>query len=221
MFDHASFTGRSGTFYGYEGLGCIYWHMVSKLLLAVQECCMAAAAAEDESFEELARRYDDVRAGLGFNKTPQEYGAFPTDAYSHTPGFSGARQPGMTGQVKEQLIARFGEFGLSVRDGRIVFEPILLPVAEFLTSPEDFEYVKVDGTRHRLELAEGSLAFTYCQVPIVYRRAEHDTMTLHRSDGTTRELEGGVLDRGTSREIFTRSGNVVRVDVFLSRVPAT
>ena len=35
--DHTRFTGRSGTFYGYEGLGCIYWHMVSKLLLATQE----------------------------------------------------------------------------------------------------------------------------------------------------------------------------------------
>ena len=35
-FEHQKFTGRSGTFYGYEGLGSIYWHMVSKLLLAVQ-----------------------------------------------------------------------------------------------------------------------------------------------------------------------------------------
>ena len=38
VFNHKAFTGRSGTFYGYEGLGSIYWHMVSKLLLAVQEC---------------------------------------------------------------------------------------------------------------------------------------------------------------------------------------
>ena len=37
VFDHQSFTGRSGTFYKYEGLGCIYWHMVSKLLLAVRK----------------------------------------------------------------------------------------------------------------------------------------------------------------------------------------
>ncbi len=37
VFDHQSFTGRSGTFYGYEGLGSIYWHMVSKLLLATRE----------------------------------------------------------------------------------------------------------------------------------------------------------------------------------------
>ena len=43
LFDHESFTGRSGTFFGYEGLGCIYWHMVSKLLLAVQETYLRAA----------------------------------------------------------------------------------------------------------------------------------------------------------------------------------
>ena len=35
VFNHKSFTGRSGTFYGYEGLGSIYWHMVSKLQLSV------------------------------------------------------------------------------------------------------------------------------------------------------------------------------------------
>jgi hypothetical protein len=32
IFNHKAFTGRSGTFYGYEGLGSIYWHMVSKLI---------------------------------------------------------------------------------------------------------------------------------------------------------------------------------------------
>ncbi len=37
VFHHDEFTGRSGTFFAYEGLGSIYWHMVSKLLLAVQE----------------------------------------------------------------------------------------------------------------------------------------------------------------------------------------
>ena len=36
IFDHKSFTGRSGTFFGYEGLGSIYWHMVSKLVLSIQ-----------------------------------------------------------------------------------------------------------------------------------------------------------------------------------------
>ena len=37
VFNHRQFTGRSGGMYAYEGLGSIYWHMVSKLLLAALE----------------------------------------------------------------------------------------------------------------------------------------------------------------------------------------
>ena len=216
LFDHGAFTGRSGTFYGYEGLGCIYWHMVSKLLLAVQECCLAAAADGDEAFGELAERYYEVRAGLGFNKTPEVYGAFPTDPYSHTPGFAGARQPGMTGQVKEEIITRLGELGLSVRGGRIRFDPVLLRRSEFLDASDPFEYYDVAGKQQTLTLEPQTLAFTYCQVPVVYRISENRKLILHLADGATRNLEGLVLDPASSREIFRRSGKVVRVEVSLT-----
>src|ERR1039458_5021052 len=45
----------------------------------------------------------------------------PTDPYSHTPSFAGAQQPGMTGQVKEDLIARLGEMGVALEGGRLAF----------------------------------------------------------------------------------------------------
>ncbi len=41
--------------------------------------------------------YFEIKAGIGLNKSPELYGAFPTDAYSHTPGNAGVQQPGMTG----------------------------------------------------------------------------------------------------------------------------
>ncbi len=216
VFQHKRFTGRSGTFYGYEGLGCIYWHMVSKLLLAVQEACLAAAAGNDEAFSGLAEAYYDVRAGIGFNKSPEVYGAFPTDPYSHTPGFAGARQPGMTGQVKEEILTRFGELGVSVRGGQVSFSPALLRRSEFLGNPDSFEYYDVDGKLQTLELEAQSLAFTYCQVPVVYQMAEEPKVTLHLAGGTARNLEGSVLDRASSREIFNRSGKIARVEVFLA-----
>ncbi len=124
VFDHDSFTGRSGTMYAYEGIGCIYWHMVSKLLLAVQECFWRAIEenAPNAEIEALADIYYRVRAGLEFNKTASEYGAFPTDPYSHTPLGGGARQPGMTGRVKEEILTRLGEWGLRVRGGPICFD---------------------------------------------------------------------------------------------------
>jgi hypothetical protein len=216
VFEHKRFTGRSGTFYGYEGLGCIYWHMVSKLLLAVQETCLAADARHDDTFGKLAGCYYDVRAGIGFNKPPDVYGAFPTDPYSHTPGFAGAKQPGMTGQVKEEIITRLGELGVSVRDGQVHFHPVLLRRSEFLPDPETFEYYDVEGRLQTLALEEQTLAFTYCQVPVVYRIAEGPQVTLHLADGTVRNLEGLIIDKALSSEIFKRSGTIVRVEVSLT-----
>ncbi|MDH3254104.1 MAG: hypothetical protein OEM62_03855, partial [Acidobacteriota bacterium] len=216
VFEHKKFTGRSGTFYGYEGLGCIYWHMVSKLLLATQETVLVASDQDDEAFGDLVESYYDVRAGIGFNKTPEVYGAFPTDPYSHTPGFAGARQPGMTGQVKEEIITRFGELGLTVGDGQVSFVPVLLRRSEFLDHPEGFGYYDVAGELQSLALEEHTLAFTYCQVPIVYRISEERKLTLIFSDGTIRDLEGLVLDKASSREIFRRSGKIVRVEVSLT-----
>ena len=87
--------------------------MCSKLLLATQEACQDAIDTTD--FKALADKYYEIREGLGFNKTPQCYGAFPADPYSHTPSHAGAQQPGMTGQVKEEVITRFGELGVMIR----------------------------------------------------------------------------------------------------------
>ena len=134
LFNHQQFTGRSGTFFAYEGLGSIYWHMVAKLLLAVQETALKARGEPDgEALSRALReKYLDIRHGLGFNKSPQVYGAFPTDPYSHTPKGQGAKQPGMTGQVKEEILTRQAELGLRIQDGRLTFDPFLLNPDELL-----------------------------------------------------------------------------------------
>jgi hypothetical protein len=214
LFDHASFTGRSGTFFAYEGLGSIYWHMVSKLLLAVQETYQRARAAGEthERLRALAAAYFDVRSGLGTHKTPAEFGAFPADPYSHTPAHAGAQQPGMTGQVKEDVLARWGELGVEVRGGRLGFAPSLLRPAEFLEAAEE-PVVRAVGGPVALPLERGSLAFTFCQVPVVYRLVETDARTevVHR-DGTTAVFVGA-LDLETSREVFERKGALERIVV--------
>jgi hypothetical protein len=93
-----------------------------------------------------------VRDGLGFNKTPEEYGAFPTDPYSHTPGHGGARQPGMTGQVKEEVLSRFGELGLTIQDGAVRFEPKLLRECEFCADARPFRFLDVAGRWQELQV---------------------------------------------------------------------
>ena len=128
VFNHKAFTGRSGTFYGYEGLGSIYWHMVSKLQLAVLECCFNAINTNesDDIVGRLLEHYYEINEGIGVHKSPKLYGAFPTDPYSHTPEGKGAQQPGMTGQVKEDILSRIGELGVFVDEGQIMFHPCLL-----------------------------------------------------------------------------------------------
>jgi hypothetical protein len=217
LFDHESFTGRSGTFFGYEGLGCIYWHMVSKLLLAAQESFFRAveSGAPKPVLKGLADCYYDIRAGIGDYKTPEVYGAFPMDPYSHTPGHAGARQPGLTGQVKEDVICRFGELGVTVKGGEIHFSPALLRRNEFVTVPVEFTCYDVAGVKRRRRLEVGELAFTYCQVPVVYRLAKKNSLTVVRVDGVKQNAEQLRLDATTSREIFARTGKVARIEVGL------
>jgi hypothetical protein len=150
LLQHHAFTGRSGTMFAYEGLGCIYWHMVAKLLLAVQERVFDAADRKAPELPALVAHYRRVRDGIGYRKTPAEYGAFPADPYSHTAGEGGAQQPGMTGQVKEEILTRWGELGLRFEGGQIRFDPVLLDLAE--VPPE------------------GALSFTLARVPYRIRR---------------------------------------------------
>ncbi len=219
LFDHQSFTGRSGTFFAYEGLGSIYWHMVSKLLLAAQESFFRAVelGAAPATLRQLADCYYDIRAGIGDAKAPDVYGAFPMDPYSHTPAHTGARQPGLTGQVKEDILCRSGELGVSVQSGQLCFRPLLLRRQEFLTSPADFHYWDSLGQPRRLRLKAGSLAFTYCQTPIIYRLAREDSLAVCFADGSRREGDTLRLEAETSQSIFDRKGRIDRIVVSLSR----
>ena len=215
-FDHHSFTGRSGTMFAYEGLGSIYWHMVAKLLLATSERAFAAAeqGAPNDVVSQLTERYYTVRRGLGgFNKTPSVYGAFPLDPYSHTPAGSGARQPGMTGQVKEEVLTRFAELGVTVHGGRISFRPLLLRRSEFLREPAELSTFDLSGAPITVPLAEGTLGFTYCQVPVVFHLSDKLRIVLSKQSGNE-EISGDTLSPEASAALFARSGSIRQIDVW-------
>jgi hypothetical protein len=219
VFNHKAFTGRSGTFFGYEGLGSIYWHMVSKLQLAVQETCLKAIAA-DESAEIIGRllaHYYQINEGIGVHKSPLLYGAFPTDPYSHTPAGKGAQQPGMTGQVKEDILSRIRELGVFVENGSIVFNPCLLRQSEFLTFQKNFNYTDVHGNENQISLAKNTLAFTYCKVPIIYNLFDKNGILVTFKNKKTKSFDSLVLDPETSSEIFSRTGEVNQITVFLTK----
>ena len=190
-FHHHAFTGRSGTFYKYEGLGCIYWHMVSKLLLAVGEI-IETADADRPSCDRLIAHYRAIQEGIGAHKSPAEYGSFPFDPYSHTPVHAGCQQPGMTGQVKEDIISRFRELGLRVADGALHIEPVLLREDEF---------------------QNGELCFTYCAVPFTYRKSSNRQIVLRLGNGETVAMPDHCIPAEWAAHLFARDGVVAEVEV--------
>jgi hypothetical protein len=217
VFQHKAFTGRSGTMFSFEGLGSIYWHMVAKLMLAILENYFAALerGADEASIRRLGELYYRVREGIGFNKTPAEYGAFPTDPYSHTPKHSGARQPGMTGQVKEEILCRFGELGIRVSNGAVRFQPGLLRAREFMAESRDTGYVDVDGNWQTVAVPAAGLAFTWCQVPVIYELDDdaEPSLSISWDTGEKQTLKQLALPAEVSAELFQRSGRIRQLNL--------
>ena len=213
-FRHRQFTGRSGSMFKYEGLGSIYWHMVSKLLLATAETIVGAArsGAGADTLQELVGHFDEIELGLGVHKAPARYGAFTTDPYSHTPGFAGVQQPGMTGQVKEDVITRFLELGVRVENGEVEFAPTLLRRDEFLGEPLNWTF-SVGGEARTETVEAGCLAFTVAGVPVIYRLAEAQSVTVFAEDGEPLVIEGGRLDRTLSESLFRRERRIRKIVV--------
>ena len=219
VFNHKAFTGRSGGMFGFEGLGSIYWHMVSKLMLAVQEnFFIARSQADDATAKQLGDLYYRVREGIGFNKTPNDYGAFPTDPYSHTPKHIGAQQPGMTGQVKEEMMARFAELGIRVSEGEINFDPCLLRPCEFIDTVKVFRFLDVHNQWQELNVPENGLAFTWCQLPLVYRICESQApaLTVTLANGDSLSLTDLRLPADLAEAVFTRNGFIEKLELTIT-----
>jgi hypothetical protein len=203
IFDHQSFTGRSGTFYKYEGLGCIYWHMVSKLLLAIGENIKKAEneLADAEIISRLKQHYAEVKAGIGAHKSPADYGSFPFDPYSHTPMMAGVQQPGMTGQVKEDIISRFYELGVEVKNGCLSINQTMLKPDEFLPPTAENAYPY--------------MSFSYCSVPFIYQKDGKEGMEIWYRNGEKEVLPTYKLSPLQSSLVFNRDARIQKIVVYL------
>lgn len=196
VFNHKAFTGRSGNFYKYEGLGSIYWHMVSKLLLAVGEIITEAESLRHEALPLLKDCYYRIRKGIGAHKSPEDYGAFPTDPYSHTPSMMGAQQPGLTGQVKEDVISRFLELGIRIQNGKICIHTTMLREEDFMPNQQ--------------------LQFSFCHTPFIYKRAKDKGIEVYRpSSDQPQKIAGYCMPEDISQEVFQRKETISRVVVYV------
>lgn len=218
-FCHKEFTGRATTFFKYEGLGSIYWHMVSKLLLAVQEVYFKAKSFPDEKDQlpELKNIYYEIREGIADETSPKKFGAFPTDPYSHTPSFTGAQQPGMTGKVKEDIISRMHELGITIESGKIIVNPSLLKANEFTKNPDKFIYYDLSGAEQKIKCSKKSITFTFCQVPFIFKLSVSSKIIVHFENDDQISINGLDLGGDLSQSIFNRENKVKLVEVFLEK----
>jgi hypothetical protein len=121
----------------------------------------------------------------------------------------------MTGQVKEDIISRFGELGISVQEGKIVFNPGLLRKSEFIMTSDNFEYISIQNRIESISLQADNLAFTFCQVPFVYHISEKNKIIVTNTNGSSSESEGLTINEYSSKEIFERTSSIKQVDVYL------
>ena len=103
----------------------------------------------------------------------------------------------MTGQVKEEVLTRFGELGLCLEDGKASFLPVILQDSE----------IRSDGT----------LSFTWCGTPVTYRfgkgvvkaaSAEKASISVNGS-----KRAGNELTVEETKAIFAREGLIKNIDV--------
>ncbi len=194
VFGHRKFNGRSDVMYKFEGIGCAYWHQNAKFALGVLETAQRAYA-NAEDITEIYREYNNLLDGFIYRKSPSECGAFPTEPYSHTSYNKKSEQPGMTGQVKESIIMRRGELGVSVADGQISFLPEFLRQAEF----DDLNEV----------------VFSCYGVKFCYKRSDKRCVIAHTTNGV-QEQNTMKLSKELSRHIFERSDFVQKVEIFIN-----
>ncbi len=82
-----------------------------------------------------------------------------------------------------------------------------------MKEPAKLEDYRADGVVSTLEVPAGALAFTYCQLPVIYEQSERRAIRLIEQSGEVLEIAGDTLPPEISQEIFERSGRFQRLHV--------
>jgi hypothetical protein len=107
-----------------------------------------------------------------------------------------------------------GEMGVHVEHGELAFVPEFMCGTEFLSRPKEFHCWDVKGNPKTVRVPEGTMAFTYCQVPVVAHRVGPPHIRVTFADGSSKLVDGLKLDAAMSSAVFERLGAIQQLDVF-------
>ena len=70
----------------------------------------------------------------------------------------------------------------------------------------------------KLDLNQNQLAFTYCQVPIVYDLKDADqSISISYANKKIENINGDSLSKELSEDLFSRSGKIKEIRVYFKR----
>ena len=93
----------------------------------------------------------------------------------------------------------------------------MLRIDEFLNERKIFKYVNIDKENKEIELEPNSLAFTICQIPVVYNVGNEHKVTITMMDGSTNIISGLTVDSEISSKIFKRTNEVMKLEVSIEK----
>ena len=91
-------------------------------------------------------------------------------------------------------------------------------ISEFLTESSTFSYVDVNQNICKFDLNQNQLAFTYCQVPIIYELKDAEqSISVSYANNKIENINGDSLSKEMSAELFSRSGKIKEIKVCFER----
>ena len=74
----------------------------------------------------------------------------------------------------------------------------------------------VDGLKKQLHLKKNSLAFTTCQIPVIYKMNTASKIVLNYKNGETKTFESLELNKEETKKIVQRTNEISVIEVSLN-----
>ena len=83
-----------------------------------------------------------------------------------------------------------------------------------------YEVITVDsfGQKQIINLQAGQMAFTVCQIPVIYQSSNENRIFVFFNDGRQLTIDGLVVAQDLSSQIFRRENTVHRMIVSLANL---